>query len=148
MLVIQRIPNRVTPAALSLKERDTLLANSEERRWGRRRARTSAGREVALALPTGTTLEPGTILAVEADWYLEVEAALEAVIALCPRDRNSAIRIAFEVGNHHFPLALDGNTLLVPDDPAMRHLLDRLGERWEPCQAIFNPIGKGHVHER
>lgn len=148
MLVIERIPDPMPAAALTLKQRDTLVLNSEERRWGRRRARTSAGREVALALPTGTTLETGAILAVEADWYLEVEAASEAVIALCPRDRDSAIQIAFEVGNHHFPLAIDGDTLLVPDDPAMRHLLDRLGEDWEPRQAIFNPIGKAHVHER
>jgi urease accessory protein len=147
MLVIERIPDPI-PATLVLKQRDTLVLNSEERRWGRRRARTSGGREVALALPTGTTLQPGTILAVEADWYLQVEAAYEAVIAVCPRDRDAAIRIAFEVGNHHFPLALDGDTLLVPDDPAMRHLLERLGEGWTPRQAIFTPIGKGHVHER
>lgn len=148
MLVIERIADPLEPAALSLKQRDTLSLNSEERRWGRRRARTTAGREVALALPTGTTLEPGTILAVESDWYLEVEAAYEAVLAVSPRAHAGAIRIAFEVGNHHFPLALDGDTLLVPDDPAMRHLLNRLGQTWEPRQAIFNPIGKGHVHER
>jgi urease accessory protein len=148
MLVIERIPGSIAPAALASKERDTLTLNSEERRWGRRRARTTAGREVALAPPAGTMLAPGTILAAEADWYLEVEAAYEAVLAVSPRARATAIRIAFEVGNHHFPLAVDDDTLLVPDDPAMRHLLDRLGQTWEPRQAIFDPIGKGHVHER
>ena len=34
------------------------------------------------------------------------------------------LRIAFEVGNHHFPLAIDGDELLVPDDTAMVQLLD------------------------
>jgi urease accessory protein UreE len=108
MLIIERIPEPAPPAALIAKRRDSLVLNSEERRWARRRARTSSGRLVALALPTGTTLEPGTILAVEADWYLEVEAAPEAVLAARPRDRVAAIKIAFEVGNYHFPLALEG----------------------------------------
>jgi len=36
-------------------ERDVLVLTAEERRWGRRRARTAAGRELALALPTGRT---------------------------------------------------------------------------------------------
>jgi urease accessory protein UreE len=148
MLIIERIPAPVSFATLVAKERDTLVINSEQRRWGRWRARTSAGREVALALPTGTTLEPGTVIAVEADWYLEVEAAQEAVIAVRPHGRQAAVKLAFEVGNLHFPLALDGDTLVVPDDPAMRHLLDRLGQPWEPRRAIFNPIGLGHTHER
>jgi urease accessory protein UreE len=58
---------------------------SEERRWVRRRATTSQGREIALALPTGATLEPGSIVAIEPDWYLEIEAAPEAVLAIRPR---------------------------------------------------------------
>ncbi len=33
--------------------------------------------------------------------------------------------MAFEVGNRHFTLALDGPRLLVPDDPAMKVLLTR-----------------------
>jgi urease accessory protein UreE len=148
MLIIERIPYPVTPGALAARQRDVLVLNSEERRWTRRRTRTSSGRTVALALPTGTTLEPGTVLAIEADWYLEVEAAPEAVIAVRPGDPGAAIRIAFEVGNHHFPLALDGDDILVPDDPAMRNLLGRMGQSWEPRLAVFSPIGHGHRHER
>jgi urease accessory protein len=120
---------------------------SEERRWCRRRATTAAGREIALALPTGTTLAPGAIIAIGPDWYLEVEAAPESVLAMRPHDREEAIRVAFEVGNHHFPLALDGNELLVPDDTAMEQLLTRLGVAWTRRRAVFKPIARGHAHE-
>ena len=48
------------------------------------------------------------------------------------------MRIAFDVGNRHFSLALDGDVLLVPDDTAMEQLLTRLGVRWERREAVFD----------
>ena len=57
-----------------------------------------------------------------------------------------AIRVAFEVGNRHFMLALDGERLLVPDDPAMDQLLTRLSVVFERRAAVFVPVGPGHRH--
>jgi urease accessory protein UreE len=147
MLVIEKLPDGVASGSIGRRERDTIVMTFEERRWLRRRTTTTAGRAIALALPTGCRLDPGAILAVEPSWYLQVEAAEEAVLAVYPLDRNTAIRVAFEVGNHHFPLALDGVSLLVPDDTAMTQLLSRLSVKWEPRRAVFDPIGRGHSHE-
>jgi urease accessory protein UreE len=58
-----------------------------------------------------------------------------------PRSVDEAIRIAFDVGNRHFPLARDGDDLLVPDDTAMEQLLSRLGVAWKRRSAIFAPLG-------
>lgn len=137
----------VDPASLAGKERDALVLTWEERRWGRRRLTTGHGREVVLALPTGSVLSAGAVLLVEPNWYLEVEPAPEPVIAVLPRDHTEALRIAFEVGNRHFPLAIDGDALLVPDDPAMEQLLTRLRARWERRTAVFNPVGSGTADE-
>jgi urease accessory protein len=84
---------------------------------------------------------------VEADWYVVVEAAAEPVLAARPRSREDALRLAFEVGNRHFTLAVDGDRLLVPDDPAMEQLLTRLGVAFERTRAVFVPIGHGHRHD-
>lgn len=135
------------PGALAGRERDALVLTAEERRWGRRRVRTRAGRELALALPTGTVLAPGTVLHVTAAWYVVVEAAEEPVIAVAPRSREEAIRVAFEVGNRHFTLAVDGERLLLPDDPAMEQLVTRLGVPWTRGRAAFLPVGAGHRHD-
>jgi len=70
----------------------------------------------------------------------------EPVIAIHPRDRAEAIRVAFDVGNRHFPLALDGDALLVPEDTAMEQLAARLGVTWERRQAVFDPIGRAAPH--
>ena len=138
----------VRDADLAGLERDVLVLTAEERRWGRRRVATRAGRSLALALPTGSVLTPGDVIHVGPGWYVAVEAAPEPVLAVTPRGRQEAIRIAFEVGNRHFTLAIDGERLLVPDDPAMDRLLARLGVAFERVEAVFDPIGMGHRHDR
>lgn len=143
MVVITDPPRTVEAAALAGKARDTLRLAWEERRWTRKRVTTTAGREVALALPTGSVLEPGEILTVEDDWYLAVEGRPEPVLMIFPRSREDALRIAFDVGNRHVTLAIDGDALVVPDEPAMRQLVARVGARWERREIVYTPLGGG-----
>jgi urease accessory protein len=145
--VVIQTHGHAEPDVLAHRERDELVLSAEERRWGRRRVRTRGGRELSLALPTGSVLTPGEVLYVADDWYVVIEAAEEAVIAVRPRSREEALRVAFEVGNRHFTLALDGERILVPDDPAMEQLLTRLGAPWTRDRAVFVPIGAGHRHD-
>ncbi|MFN3487116.1 MAG: urease accessory protein UreE [Planctomycetota bacterium] len=146
MRVIERVVPGIVEERLTGKERDVLPLTWEERRWNRKRVRTRNGREVALALPTGSVLAAGDVLLVEADWYLQVESVPEPVLAVQPRDGGEALRVAFEVGNRHFPLAVQGEVLLVPDDPAMAQLLTRLGATWERRTAVFDPLGTVPAH--
>ena len=137
----------VEAAALLGLERDVLVLTAEERRWGRRRARTAAGRELALALPTGSVLAPGEVLHLDREWYVVVEPAREAVLAVVPRSTRELARVAFEVGNRHFTLAWHEGRALVPDDPAMEQLLKRLEMPFERIRAVFEPLGRGHRHD-
>jgi urease accessory protein len=148
VLIIQQLALRASPAEIARKERDTLVLTSEQRRWLRGRFTTTRGRAIAFAVPTGTTFDPGAIVWIDSNWYLAIEAAPEPVLAILTADSRSAVRIAFEVGNRHFPLAMEGDDLLVPDDTAMVQLLDRIGARWERRLAVFEPIGKSHSHDR
>ena len=147
LLIIDRLIPPASPADLRAKEDDKLVLTWEQRRWVRGRFTTHKGRKIGLALPTGTALAPDTILWVEQDWYLRVEAATESVLEILPADRAEAVKIAFEVGNRHFPLAMQQNKLLVPDDKAMVRLMDRLGVQYERRQAVFNPIGNSESHQ-
>jgi len=147
LLIIDRLISPVSAEILRAKEDDKLVLTWEQRRWVRGRFTTDKGRQIGLALPTGTTLAPDAILWVEQDWYLRVEAATESVLEILPADRAEAVKIAFEVGNRHFPLAMQQNKLLVPDDKAMVRLMDRLGAQYERRQAVFNPIGNSESHQ-
>jgi urease accessory protein len=147
-LIIDELIAPVTAETLQGKEEDKLVLAWEQRRWMRGRFTTANGRKIGIALPTGTTVPPDAILWVANDWYLKVEAATEAVLEIIPADYAEAVKIAFEVGNRHFPLALEENKILVPDDKAMVRLMDRLGAPWQRRQVIFNPIGntQSHLH--
>jgi urease accessory protein len=146
--VITALPGDVADADLAGRMRDTLVLTADERRWARRRVTTTSGRTLALALPTGSVLKPGAVLYVGPGWFVVVECAAEPCFAVTPASREEALRVAFEVGSRHFNLALDGERLLVPDDPGMDILLTRMGVRYERVRAVFAPIGKAHGHDR
>jgi urease accessory protein len=146
VLVVTDVGGIRTEADVAGRQRDVLVLTAEERRWGRRRVVTREGRQLALALPTGSVLVPGDVLHVDRDWYVVIEAAVEAVLAVRPRSREEELRVAFEVGNRHFTLAVDGERLLVADDAAMDQLLRRLDVPFERTGAVFVPLGHGHRH--
>jgi len=146
-LIIDRQESQSNLDGLRAKEEDKLILTWEERRWVRGRFTTAKGRKVGIALPTGTVLEPGAILFVGEGWYLRLEAAVEPVLEIVPSRCDEALRIAFEVGNRHFPMALEEGKILVPDDKAMVRLMERLGASWERRQAIFNPIANTQPHQ-
>jgi urease accessory protein len=146
-LIIDRLPPSAIQDELRAKEEDELILTWEQRRWMRGRFTTVQGRKIGVALPTGTTLAHGAILYVGVDWYLKIEAAIESVLEILPSDYGEAVKIAFEVGNRHFPLALEESKILVPDDKVMVRLMERLGAPWERRQAIFNPIGNTQLHQ-
>jgi urease accessory protein UreE len=146
-IIVDTLPENVSATELDGKEEDQLLLTWEQRRWMRGRFTTEHGREIGVALPTGVQIEPGRILWIGKDWYLTMAAADELLLAVHPDTQDEAIRIAFEIGNLHFPLALSGNDLLVPDDSAMIQLFSRIGAKWEKCRAAFRPVGKGTPHE-
>jgi urease accessory protein len=146
-LIIDRLHPSSNEDDLRAKEEDTLVLTWEQRRWMRGRFTTDRGRKIGIALPTGTNPARGAILYVGADWYLRIEAAIESVLEILPSDYDEAVKIAFEVGNRHFPLALEKSRILVPDDKVMVRLMERLGAPWERRRAIFDPIGNTQLHQ-
>lgn len=148
MLILYEPIHSFTDQDLGGKEEDTLALTWEQRRWLRGKFKTTKGREIALALPTGTALRPGAIILIEPQWYVRVEAVAEPLLAVEPRDHRECVTLAFEIGNRHFPLALDGETMLVPDDVALTQLFNRLNVSWQRRRAVFSPIGNGLAHGR
>jgi urease accessory protein len=145
-LIIDRLISSIRSDDLRSKEEDKLVLGWEQRRWVRGRFTTAKGRKIGIALPTGATLAPDSILWIGPDWYLRIEAAIEPVLEITPTGYEHAVRIAFEVGNRHFPLAMQQGKIVVPDDNAMLRLMDRLSASWERRQMVFDPIGAAQQH--
>ena len=69
-------------------------------------------------------------------------------IAVCGLGRasESEMALALEVGRLHSALAVSGERLLVPDEPATERLLERLGVRWARAHEPFHPASTGSPH--
>lgn len=145
-VVVAGLPAPRDPASLAGFEADVVELTAQERRRPRRRVVTRGERVLTLMLPPGETLTPGGLLHVGAGWYVTVEAASEALLVVRPRGQREGIRVAFEVGRLHSALAVSGERILVPDEPAMERLLRRLDVRWERTHEPFLPISTGNPH--
>jgi urease accessory protein len=47
--------------------------------------------------------------------------------------------MGWAIGNLHLELSAEPDRLLAPDEPAVRHLLERLGVPYRQTTAIFRP---------
>jgi urease accessory protein len=144
-VVVARLPDAAA-SALADEDRDTAWLTAAERQWPRRSLTTERGRLLTLALPAGARLTPGQVLHVEPGWWVRLEAALEPVFVVVPRTTAEAVRIALEVGGQHGALAIDGEHLLVPDDPVLQRLLIKLEVPWSRARRAFVPISQGTPH--
>ena len=57
-----------------------------------------------------------------------------------------AAQTGWKIGNLHFQIAVTAQTILAPDDPAIRQMLEREHITFRPTSAIFRPLGGGHSH--
>ena len=145
-IVLAGLPARLDPGDLAGFEADVVELTAEERRRPRRRVVTRGGRVFTLMLPAGEVLTPGALLHVGPGWYVTVEAAPEALLAVSPRTPREGLRVALEVGRLHASLAIAAGRLLVPDEPALERLLRRLDVPWVRTHEPFVPVSTGSPH--
>jgi urease accessory protein len=109
-----------------------------DRRRVRRRIIAPDGLEFGLALPTGTVLEPGTLLHANETRAYVVSAALEEVVLIQTRDWAEGARIAHQIGNLHRDIqTLEHFEMLALWDAPLELLLLRLGANFERTRRPF-----------
>lgn len=72
----------------------------------------------------------------------------EPVLSVLIVTPSQAARVAWQVGNLHFPLAVREDSVLVEDDVAMRQMFARENITFRVVREIFQPVGgaAGHHH--
>jgi urease accessory protein len=120
----------------------------EERRQGHGRRRSDEGLEFGISLPPGTVLKHGDCLVLAPERaVVVVEEAIEPVFVIRTQTARDWAFYAYHVGNRHQPLALTDRDLVVPQNPAVRSLLDQLHASYVEDRRPFNAlIASGHSH--
>ena len=147
MIIVEEIVT--TQRRLSPSERDVVSLDWEGRQKCRQRLRTEAGREIGLALPTGTRLAPGDVLYRDADVEIVVEGEPEKVFALCPEEREVFGLACYQIGNLHRSIGFDDGAILVPYEPILERQFTRLGFIYTVEVRVFTGVvqqSQSHAH--
>jgi urease accessory protein len=114
-----------------------------KRRW---RGRAVDGEEFGFELHDPLT--DGAVFFESATARYVIEQQPEPLLAIALTDPESAARIAWQIGNLHFPVAVKEGRILVENDLAIRQMLERDHVPFEAVEAVFQPLnaGAGHHH--
>ena len=147
MIIVEKIVT--AEKGISPSERDIVRFDWETRQKCRQRLKTEAGRELGLALPTGTRLSPGDVLYRDAEVEIVVEGKPEKVFVLRPEKCEVFGLACYQIGNLHRPIGFDGGTILVPYEPVLERQLTRLGFAYTVEARIFTGVlqqSQSHAH--
>jgi urease accessory protein len=120
---VEMLPEQTTTGLTLI----SVVMTAEERRKVRRRLIFSDGIEIGLALPTGTVLLPDTVIYKTTQNAYVVEAALEQVLIVQPKNLSEAARVAHFIGNLHRDIAMQDGAIVVLYEPALEIRLQKLG---------------------
>ena len=145
MHIIDRITKPSTQESYAVVDRVALTW--EQRQRSRQKLLTARGREIALALPTGTRLQAGDLLSTAEGW-IAVELAPEDVLLIRARSRQEAAFVAYQIGNRHLPLEIGERGLKTLYEPVLGSYLEQQGITVERAQLPFTPVSaaSGHRH--
>lgn len=146
MVRIDRAPEDFQPPSSAFRK-IALPMTAEDRVRVRRKVVAPDGRELALALPTGSRLWPGQVLYSEEGRVYVVEAAPEKVLVIHPRDMREAAAAGHLIGNMHRDVDLDGEGIAVLYDDVLEDRLRRAEFVFEREERPFHGVaGAGHAH--
>jgi urease accessory protein len=145
MRIIDRIVSPKVQEASPIIDR--LALTWEQRQKSRQKLLTAQGKEVALALPTGTRLRAGDLLPTAEGW-IEVQLAPEDVLLIRPRSLQETVFVAYQIGNRHAPLEVADQGLKTLYEPVLEAYLVQQGIPVERTQLPFTPLSatSGHSH--
>ena len=124
---------------------DTAALTWEARQKSRQKLLTAQGKEIALALPTGTRLHAGDLLPTEEGW-IEVHLAPEEVLLIRPQSLQEMAFVAYQIGNRHLPLEIGDGTLKTLYEPVLAAYLTQQGIPIERAQPPFTPVSATSGH--
>ena len=145
MHIIDRIAKPTVQEASAIVDRVALTW--EQRQRSRQKLLTMQGCEIVLALPTGTRLQAGDLLAAPEGW-IAVDLALEDVLLILPRSLQETAFVAYQIGNRHLPLEIAEHGLKTLYEPVLETYLGQQGIPVKRTQLPFTPVNatSGHRH--
>ena len=101
---------------------------------------TSAGEELAIALPREQKLFDGAVLLIDGERAIVVRAATERWLRLEPRSIGDAIELGYHAGNLHWRVRFEGEILFVALEGRPEDYVARLQELISSRRVVFSVL--------
>ena len=125
-----------------------LTLSSNERRILRGKRLTDCDQELILQLPREGKLKDGDILSTnESNFYVEIIAKTENLIAISSKSKIELIKIAYHLGNRHVEVEIEEDILLTKSDHIIENTLKNFDVEIVSTQKKFFPEKGAHSHE-
>ncbi len=125
---------------------DDVTLDYDHRHRRRLRVTTRAGADVMLDLPEAVHLKQGDALMLEDGGYVEIDAALEALLEVRATDQAALVRLAWHLGNRHLAVQFCPGALRILDDHVIAAMVLSLGGLVEKMMAPFDPESGAYDH--
>jgi len=139
--MLRAIEHRHANAWPSQNAADSLTLDYDNRHRRRIRLTTDAGADLLLDLPKAVAMAHGDGLRLEDGRWLGVKAAPEALVEVRAQDRTQLARIAWHIGNRHFPAQILDGAIRIRPDHVMEAMVIGLGGQVTRLEAPFQPEG-------
>ncbi len=124
---------------------DTVTLTYDDRFLRRKVLTSDQGEKFLVDLPETVSLNRGDAFRLEDGRLVAVIPAPEALLEV----RGDLTRLAWHVGNRHTPCQIEGDRLLIQNDPVIAHMLrDHLGAELREVIEPFTPEGGAYGHGR
>ena len=125
-----------------------LTLSSDERGILRGKRLTDCDQEIILQLPRKGKLNDGDILLTnKSNFYVEIIAKIENLIAISSKSKIELIKTAYHLGNRHVELEIEKDILLTKSDYIIENMLKNFNVEIVNTQKKFFPEKGAHSHE-
>jgi urease accessory protein len=129
-----------------------LTLDHDARHRRRIRLTTDQGEDFLLDLPKAVPMADGDGLQLEDGRWLKIQAAAESIVEVRHEAPAQLARLAWHLGNRHFPTEIREGVLRIRPDQVIEHMLLRFGANLTKVWSTFQPEGGaystgGHRHE-
>jgi urease accessory protein len=128
----------------------SLTLDFDARHRRRIRLTSDQGEEILLDLSKAVPMADGDGLQMEDGRWLRVQAANEPLVEVRHKALGQLVRLAWHLGNRHFPTEIRTDALFIRPDHVIEEMLQGFGAELTKLRAAFQPEGGaygGHGHD-
>lgn len=127
MIIVEKLLGKVEEFDMEGLRVHKVMLDRHDMAKPHQKVKTENGETIAVSLEHGQNLFCGAVLYKDHEKMIVADLLPEDVLEIYPKGNLQWARTAFNIGNMHHPAYLHDDHILIPYDPILESLLERIG---------------------